>query len=472
MLYLVLPNLAFFLLGREFFISRALINSDYLLLWVGSCYLSRRTTIVLYVGLVSLDLILSTESIYHFSTVESLVMARELLTFNPAVFYPMVGGLLLLAMAALVAARRRGMVRSNLSKQRQVLIGIAALAASAATVVRSFDLIDSDLEKFGDSPIVASSVAETGLSSFELAMAPGQSNDIFPAPSAATSQVVRDLSLQGKRAGPYDIVLILVESQGLLKNASDMRRVLAPLTDPAIQDRYAVDTGAVRFYGATMFGELRTLCRIYMPRSIPTDQPGLDRCLPNLLSRLGYETVSYHGFNGWFYERTRWYPTMGFQRSYFADELKAFAPPSAICGMFFKGICDLWIADQVEHELATRPAERKFIYWLTLNSHLPVDYRLASESGFDCAGTETLREEIGPCNLARIHFQLYSRIARLALNRRIPPTRFIVVGDHMPPFATLSERALYDEDRVPFVELIPRSVSKSSTSGFRLLGPR
>jgi hypothetical protein len=472
MLYLVLPNLAFFLLGREFFIRRALINSDYLLLWIGSCYLSRRTTIVLYIGLVCLDLILSTESIYHFSTVESLVVARELLTFNPAVFYSMAGGLLLLAMAALVVARRRGIVRSHLSKQSQVLIGIVALAASGATVARSFDLAGSDLENFGDSAIVASGVAETGLSSLELAMASRQSNNVFPAPSAATSQVVHDLSLQTKSAGPYDIVLILVESQGLLKNAGDMRRVLAPLIDPAIQARYAVATGAARFYGATMFGELRTLCRIYMPRSIPTDQPGLDRCLPNLLSRLGYETVSYHGFNGWFYERTRWYPALGFQRSYFAAELKPLAPPSAMCGTFFKGICDLWIADQVEHELATRSERRKFIYWLTLNSHLPVDSRLASESSFDCAGTETLREEMGPCKLAQIHFQLYSRIARLALNSQVPPTRFIVVGDHMPPFATLSERALYDEDRVPFVELIPRNVSESSASAFRLLGPR
>jgi phosphoglycerol transferase MdoB-like AlkP superfamily enzyme len=257
--------------------------------------------------------------------------------------------------------------------------------------------------------------------------------------------------------------VVLVESQGLLKSASDMRRVLVPLTAPSIRARYTVNTGAVRFFGATMFGELRTLCRIYVPQAIPQNLPGLDRCLPNVLRRLGYETVSYHGFSRWFYERYLWYPAVGFQRSYFADELKQRAPP--MCGTAVHGVCDLWIADQVEHELSIAGKRGKFIYWLTLNSHYPIDSALASQSSFDCAGTDSLRAEIGPCELARIHFQLYTRIAQIALNSQLPPARFIVVGDHMPPFPALSERALYDEERVPFVELIPR------TELFRIGGP-
>jgi phosphoglycerol transferase MdoB-like AlkP superfamily enzyme len=461
MLYLVLPNLAFFLLGREFFIDRARINSDYLFLWIGSCYTSRRMTGVLYICLFVLDLILSTESIYHFSTVELIVMAKEYVEYFPVAFYLMVGALLLLATAVVAVIRTRGIVRPLLSKRNQVLVGTVALAFSGATIVWSSDPYDEYLETFGSSEFAASGLIETGLASYKVAMASHQTQNTMPVQHGATTDMMRDLSLQGNTARPYNIVIILVESQGLLKSASDMRRVFAPLIDPAIQARYAVNTGAVRFFGATMFGELRTLCRIYVPQAVPQDLPRLDRCLPNVLSRLGYETVSYHGYGRTFYERYLWYPKVGFQQSYFSEDLMPHAPDSAKCGTVFKGLCDLWIADQVEHELSTLAISRKFIYWLTLNSHLPVDSDLATKSSFDCARTESLREETGPCELARIHFQLYTRIAQIALDRGISPTRFIVVGDHMPPFATLSERALYNEERVPYVELIPRSASQA-----------
>jgi hypothetical protein len=460
MLFLVLPNLAFFLLGRELFINRPLINSDYLLLWVASCYLSRRMAIGLYAGLVGLDLVLSAESIYYFSTVETILAMRNFFEFKPAISYSLAGALLV-AMAAFAVGRSRSIARPKLSKRGQILVGIAALAVTGTTVARSVDLFDLHPETFGDNAIAASGVAETVLASVEFATATPQGQRIFPVKEEATSNLVRDLSRQGKSAAPYDIVLILVESEGLLKNASDMRRVLAPLIDPAIQAKYSVDTGAVRFYGPTTFGELRSLCRIYVPFAIPSKLPKLRRCLPNLLRRLGYETVSYHGFNRWFYERWNWYPTLGFQRSYFEDQMKAMSPPK--CGSSaFQGVCDIWIADQVEHELSTPGTKgRRFVYWLTLNSHLPVDSALARDSSFDCTSTETLRREIGPCELARIHFQLYTRIARMALDKDIRPTRFIIVGDHMPPFPTLAERALYDNGRVPFVDLIPKGLPQA-----------
>ena len=43
------------------------------------------------------------------------------------------------------------------------------------------------------------------------------------------------------------------------------------------------------------------------------------------------------------------------------------------------------------------------------------------------------------------------------LNPRIPPTRFIIVGDHAPPFYELEERDLYDQKQVPYVDLTPRA---------------
>jgi hypothetical protein len=467
-LYLVLPNLFFFLVGREFFINRARINSDYLLLWIASSYLSRRVTGALYFCLVLLDLVLSTESIYQFSTVEMIVMAGEFLDRYAVSSYVTAGVLLLLAIAVLPAVIRRGMVRPLLTRRNQIFIGTAALALSVASVVRSADPYEKFLETFGATEIVASGIVETGLASYKVVMASDLNQNTRPAPGAATSGVVHDLSLRGNSAAPYNIAVILVESQGMLKSEGDMRRVLAPLIDAAIQNRYKVNMGTVRFFGATMFGELRTLCRIYMPQAVPQDLPGLDRCLPSVLSRLGYQTVSFHGFDSWLYERPLWYPKIGFQRSFFGEQLRPMAPPSDICTMAIKVACDTWIAGQVERELQTPEAwkKKKFVYWVTLNSHLPVNSELARESSFDCLKTATLAQETKPCELAKIHYQLYLRIKQLVLDPDIAPTRFILVGDHMPPFVSLEERALYDLEHVPFVELVPRTDLQASGFGY------
>ena len=448
-LYLVLPNLAFYLLGLEVFINRVYVNTDYLLLWAASPYLPRLATGILYALLLDLDLVLSTESIYHFTTAETIVMARELLQYHPLEFYVIAACLLLIVTAALILAWRWGSQHRPASHRGPIVVALAAVLISGTSVLTAKDAIGAGVDVFAKRTLTGSAILETILAGSQLG---------GPSLPAARAALSASGALFAKSAPvPRDIVLILVESQGLLRNADDMRRNLAPLLTKAIRSRYAVETGGVRFLGGTMFGELRALCRIYAPDTTPLRLPNLDRCLPNLLRARGYDTVSYHGYWRWFYERQSWYPVIGFERSHFAEDLLADAPPAANCGSMFKGVCDLWIADKVEAELATPGRARKFIYWLTLNSHLPVEAAIAAGSRFDCAGTETLKGGGEPCNLARIHYQLYERIARIALDPRIPPTRFIIVGDHSPPFPALEDRNLYDQKEVPYVELAPKA---------------
>ncbi len=452
LVYVLVPNLAFYLLGREVYMHRVLVNTDYLLLWLASCYLPRRATIALYALLVDLDLVLSTESIYHFSTMETMVMARELFDHQPLEFYSIVGALLALVVAAVAFGWRARVSRPPLSRRAQLAVGLVALALSGASLARSLKSLEDPLVGPAPLTVVGSSIVETGVSSADIALSVQDAKKLSSA-SGSTSSLLREVSAAGPKARE-DIVLVLVESQGLLKDGDDMRAVFAPLLQPAVQARYRVKLGAVRFYGATMFGELRSLCRIYMPSATPRDLPGLDRCLPNRLDKLGYETVSYHGYWRWFYERKDWYPRVGFQHMHFAEDLLPQAPASAKCGSGFQGLCDTWIAGRVREELLSARTG-KFVYWLTLNSHLPVDTELARDSDFDCARTRSLAALPAPCALSRIHARLYERIAALVLDPRLPPTRFIIVGDHMPPFATLAERAIYDDARVPFLELRP-----------------
>src|SRR5262249_48874737 len=102
------------------------------------------------------------------------------------------------------------------------------LALTGATVARSVDPLDAYGDAFGNRALVASGVADIVLSSLELAAQSGHNQIILPAPSAATARLARDIAIRGKSAAPYDVVVILVESQGLMRNEHDMRRVFAP----------------------------------------------------------------------------------------------------------------------------------------------------------------------------------------------------------------------------------------------------
>ena len=460
-LYVVLPNLALFLLDREFSTKRPLLDSDYLLLWFASYWLSRRATIVLYSLLFELDLIFSTESVYHHLIVNSMLAAWEFLEHEPAAFYSLAGVLSALSLAVIAIFRWSPDARLRLPVRGQVLLGIAALALSGATLAREILAPEGFLESMeGDRRTAGSGILETGFLSAKLAQATRL--QAMPALRTVTADAERELLRLRASARENNVAIFIIESQGLLKDAGDMRRILAPLLDAKIGEKYVIKTGDVRYFGATMFGELRTLCRVYVPHTVISELPHLNTCLPNVLRRLGYETTSFHGNNSWFYERKLWYPDVGIERSYFAEELARIAPPSAKCGTGFQQLCDLWVADQVERELLTPVGKKKFVYWLTINSHLPVSEVLAAESGFDCAGTKTLRDGTDPCNLARIHNQIYVRIAQMVLNNAVPPTRFFIVGDHMPPFSSLSELAVYDQERVPFVVLVPRTTLGTS----------
>ena len=451
-LYLLLPNLAFLLLGKLFFIERELVNTDYLFLWLASPWIARRVNDLLYGLVFILDLALSTESIYHYSTREAIFLLRELFQATPLLFPAIVAASLVLVAALFFYVSRAASRAPHPRLPRRVMVSVL-IFAFAPVVSGVLQMLDRD-SPFGPShrtATVGSGIMETVSSIWDLTT-PALSGPAASATGAASSEVLRDVG----QSPPYHVVVVLVESQGVLKNAADMNAVFAPLLTSEVKSRYKIRRGTVPFFGATMFGELRTLCRIYAPQATPTYLPGLERCLPHELRRRGYDTVSYHGYARWFYERPAWYPRVGLQRSHFQEDLSEGAPEDAVCGVLLRGLCDTWIEPRVRNEVLNAGTQAKFVYWVTLSSHLPVDFDVANKSAFDCAGTQVLKDHEESCGLARIHNQLYVGIAKMALDPALPPTRFLLVGDHAPPFTMLAERALYSEDRVPFIQLVPK----------------
>lgn len=246
-----------------------------------------------------------------------------------------------------------------------------------------------------------------------------------------------------------NVVLVLVESLGLLRDAHQRDMLFSAFDADALKAGFTVTTGTTSFFGATAYGEMRELCGSRASYTALLHENG-PTCLPALFAARGYRTVSVHGFTRAFYDRASWYPKAGFVQSEFQDTTKT--PYKRRCGGAFIGLCDVEIADAISDQLSTA-TQPLFVYWVTLNSHVPV-----------IAGQATPRHDCrtgGPfgdpevCAMAEIWEDLFAAIARLAI--RNPATEILLVGDHAPPLWRRAARNRFEADRVPWIRLAPRA---------------
>jgi hypothetical protein len=250
----------------------------------------------------------------------------------------------------------------------------------------------------------------------------------------------------------HNIVLVLVESYGLMLDAASAARLALPYGDEELTRRFSVTTGEVKFRGPTVSGEFRELCGLGVGLDHPDD---LSKCLPALLKQRGYETTSFHGFTSYMFDRGTWYPRIGFTQSTFLEQM-ALEPGMQRCPGVFPGICDADIARQIGDRLVRHPEKRQFIYWLTLNSHLPVERSAAAASELGCGSAHAPVSDLDVCTWMALILKVNSSVALLARRSGLPSTEFIVVGDHAPPFLAQKRRQFFSQRVVPYVRLIPK----------------
>ncbi|WP_420131804.1 sulfatase-like hydrolase/transferase [Rhodopseudomonas sp.] len=256
--------------------------------------------------------------------------------------------------------------------------------------------------------------------------------------------------------GERDVVLVMVESFGYLRDPAARARVAAPLRDPALARDYAVTSGHTMYYGSTTSGEMRELCgtRMYYRDYVAQDD---DRCLPDRLARRGYRTVAVHGFVGSMFERQQWYPTIGFGQSVFGAEL--IKATGRTCGESFRGACD---ADLAALLAASPPAEAgrpRFVYWLTLNSHVPVAPDQA-RTNFRCGHDGGAFGHADVCRMAELWHDVFNVVAQLARDPSLRKPEILVVGDHAPPLWSKHGRAQFEPGQVAWYRLQPRGLSE------------
>ena len=232
------------------------------------------------------------------------------------------------------------------------------------------------------------------------------------------------------------VLLIINESWGV-SSPEVHSAILAPLSEKSdlITDWRE---GVIEFSGITIGGEIRELCQADLLHfNFEGHEKELSSCLPNRLKRLGYKTASFHGAAGLMYDRAKWYPQVGFDKTTF---LESYSWPKRCYS--FPGACD---SDMAEHISEFYSAEGSlFGYWLTLNTHHKYDLRDLEVDGFSCENIGVDADGI-VCRNLKLQHQFFSILAGIVSDPNMKDVRVLVVADHEPRIFDKSEMEKYFE---------------------------
>jgi len=282
-----------------------------------------------------------------------------------------------------------------------------------------------------------------------------------PPTGTAFASAVQQTGIDQPNAQRRNLVIVMVEALGVPAKDIDRGIFAADWNRPEWRTRFDISSGVVPFYGSTTRGEMRELCDRWENYDKVGDFAG--ECLPARYREVGYETHALHGFDGNLFDRQAWYPQIGFDTASFREDLMQRG--LSHCAGVFAGACDrevpALIGDQLKR--ATRP---QLIYFLTLNTHLPivVNEELGT-TRCDMGTAQWAEENREVCRLYQLQHRLADALSELAMDEQLPPTDFLIVGDHLPPFFNRADRARFDATSVPWILLRHREIPATGRSG-------
>jgi hypothetical protein len=275
---------------------------------------------------------------------------------------------------------------------------------------------------------------------------------VLPGRDVPFDSAVRQVGLVPDHARQHHVVVVLVEALGLPVAPEEKRLFAAAWDRPEWRRRYEVRLGSSPYFGSTTGGELRELCG-HWANHLNFDFEHA-HCLPEAFRAAGYATSAIHGFSGDMFNRAEWYPKLAFQKIDFADDL--FRAGAGHCDGVFPGACDRDVPRIIEERLASARSPQ-FIYWLTLNSHLPIMVASGTADVGCDLGRDAWRTDFPRvCRLFQKHQELANSISGMLMARDLPPTDILIVGDHKPPFFDRGNRSHFDPSRVAWIYLKAR----------------
>jgi hypothetical protein len=240
--------------------------------------------------------------------------------------------------------------------------------------------------------------------------------------------------LKGHVVGDRPVFIVVLESfldARTLKPVRGRDEILAP----EFLRRYGKALGysiSPTFGGGTARAEFELLCGVPSLREFDSVEFNLFAgrrvpCMPEVLARVGYDTIASYPYIPSFFNAQRAYPGLGFREVYFAQELSR-SPSYLHVESKDKYLFDGELYRQNRAFLEGREGgQRFFSYLLTLYGHLPFEVQHPIRWKVDAKGT----------SLERIVNQTYYRTGPLAeqiqwIVKRYPRALVIAVADHLP----------------------------------------
>lgn len=444
----VIPSLIFYFIDQFWFIQRAVFNIDYLLVCLilvlfGPVYVAIGVATILV-----LDIVFSFAPAYHFSLTSILHSISDMFSLEP--------DFLIVEAGKVVALVLLGTISTYLSikKTQSKKIVMAACAVSIIGLVLLDIKFSANSISERDANSIKTNIAASSINNLRLAVSTADQNSQVQSIQVSESASHVLWAQEANANEQYQsVILIVVESLGAFKDGALNNIQMAPVLALKNQAGIVTESGVMAFEGSTVPGELRELCAIKLLAVHPDISIlPIEDCLPRIMGERGYETLAIHGFIGTMFSRNRWYPALAFDDIWFAPEIDRQDREANRCGIAFHGICDVDVWKKIAALVSKETVSKRFIYWLTLSAHLPVQ-RVKPTGSFSCSDYPSLTHNAQVCSMVLRHRQLFSEVAMSVKNGELKSTRIILVGDHSPPFLDDETRSLFSSEYVPYVDI-------------------
>jgi hypothetical protein len=441
-----------------------------LVIGVLSLFLRRAVLVSLLVVAMLLDMLRGVNSTYLLSPFEMIRSARSLLEYAPshswglaAIAICMAGTCLLVALAQ--DHQPTGWERTFIAS---TLVALAVVCVAIDVYTGHMSVLPQD-RQLGTLRLTRSPTYSLVKSEHQHEYNRRHFAGADVSVPSASKRMVRfdDAShSQWTKGTVPNVVLILVESWGRPLAVDLEESLVRPYSDERISEKYTLSRGTVPFYGPTVAGEARELCGSSMGFGLLTaSAPELKGCLPGTMKAMGYHSTALHGYSARMFDRGEWYSRIGFDEAWFRDQLRGQGLP--MCPGPFPGACDAAVSSWIGERLQESSDTPQFIYWVTLNSHLPVPISNGVKAAPSCSEHLGTAEAPAVCAWYQLVFNVHRSVSELALRATTRPTIFLIVGDHAPPFSSARLRSQFSDRVVPYVLLVPKRDGATENLGAR-----
>ena len=402
----VIPNFLF-LLAAPFYIASRLI-SPFLFLAAGiaGLFLPARMTFLLFLIAAVIDLTLMVMMAFHLPFDVAMDSLKYAASINPTAS----------------------------------LLYVCIVLIVTATSALSAYLISRNRTKLREASLVPALLLAAGLSGADLVW----TQPYFTKPDVAfdSARVQIGMSAEAIIGDRANLLIVMVEGMGAFADPEEREQLKSVLTESLPEGRYRIEDGQTHYSGSTTGAAARELCNRWGDYIDYLTGAPTNNCLPNQLALAGYDTIAFHGFGMDMFHRDKWYPDIGFRKMEFLDQLQIEQPESFVerCGSVFNGLCDADVGKAVHAALKAEPDTPKFVYWLTLNSHIP--YVKTNEDAMACRSAAPKIRNKTVCELSNLWSVVFEQVNRIAADPELAATDILIVGDHHTP---LWERAAKDD---------------------------